>query len=70
VPLLFSPELRDGVYLADGGLAANIPVAAARAAGAQRVIVSDATEHPSDSLDVTSPIAIADRLVQFLFEQP
>jgi NTE family protein len=70
VPLLFAPEPRDGVYLADGGLAANIPVAAARAAGAERVIVSDATEHPSDSLDVTSPIGIADRLVQFLFEQP
>jgi patatin-like phospholipase len=43
---------------------------AARAAGAERVIVSDATEHPSDSLDATSPIGIADRLVQFLFEQP
>jgi NTE family protein len=70
VPLLFSPELRDGVYLVDGGLSANIPVAAARAAGAERIIVSDATEHPSDSLDVTSPIGIADRLVQFLFEQP
>ena len=70
VPLLFTPELRDGVYLADGGLAANIPVAAARAAGAERVIVSDATEHPSDSIDVTSPIGIADQLVQFLFEQP
>jgi NTE family protein len=70
VPLLFQPELRDGVFLADGGLAANIPIAAARSAGAERVIVSDATEHPSDSIDVTSPIGIADRLVQFLFEQP
>jgi NTE family protein len=70
VPLLFAPELRDGVYLADGGLSANIPIAAARAAGAQRVIVSDATEHPPDSLNVSSPIVIADRLVQFLFEQP
>ena len=70
VPLLFEPELRDGVYLVDGGLSANIPVAAARAAGADRIIVSDATEHPSDSLDVTSPIRVADRLVQFLFEQP
>jgi predicted acylesterase/phospholipase RssA len=70
VPLLFEPELRDGVYLVDGGLSANIPVATARAAGADRIIVSDATEHPSDSLDVTSPIRVADRLVQFLFEQP
>ncbi len=69
VPLLFAPELRNGVYLADGGLSANIPIAAARAAGAERVIVSDATEHPSDSLDASSTIVIADRLVQFLFQQ-
>lgn len=69
VPLLFAPELRDGQYLADGGLSANIPIAAARAAGAERVIVSDATEHPPDSVDVSSPILIADRLVQFLFQQ-
>ena len=45
VPLLFAPELRDGRYLTDGGLSANMPVAVARAAGAERVIVSDATEH-------------------------
>lgn len=70
VPLLFAPEQRDGRYLADGGLSANIPIAAAREAGAERVIVSDATEHPPDSLDVSSPILIADRLVQFLFQQP
>ena len=31
--------------------------------------MSDATEHPPDSLDVSSPILIADRLVQFLFQQ-
>jgi hypothetical protein len=34
------------------------------------VIVSDATEHPPDSLDVSSPILVADRLIQFLFQQP
>ena len=70
VPLLFIPELRDGEFLADGGLSANIPIGAARAAGALRVIVSDATEHPPDALDVSSPLLIADRLVQFLFQQP
>ena len=69
VPLLFAPEQRDGRNLADGGLSANIPVAAARAQGAERVIVSDATEHAPDSLDVSSPILLADRLVQFLFQQ-
>ncbi|HUR95205.1 MAG TPA: patatin-like phospholipase family protein [Gemmatimonadales bacterium] len=69
VPLLFAPELRDGRFLADGGLSANIPVAVARAAGAERVIVVDATEHPPDSLDAYSPLIVADRLVQFLFQQ-
>ncbi|HEX3234858.1 MAG TPA: patatin-like phospholipase family protein [Gemmatimonadales bacterium] len=69
VPLLFAPELRGGRYLTDGGLSANIPIAVARAAGAERVIVSDATEHAADSLPQGSPIVVADRLVQFLFQQ-
>ena len=70
VPLLFAPERRDGRFLTDGGLSANIPVAVARAEGAERVIVVDATEHPPDSLDAYSPLLVADRLVQFLFQQP
>jgi predicted acylesterase/phospholipase RssA len=69
VPLVFAPERRDGRYLSDGGLSANIPVGVARAAGAQRVIVSDATEHTRDSLASDSPIFVADRLIQFLFRQ-
>ncbi|HEV8177009.1 MAG TPA: patatin-like phospholipase family protein, partial [Gemmatimonadales bacterium] len=69
IPLVFAPESLDGRILADGGLAANIPVAVARAQGAERVIVSDATERPSDSLDLFSPIGLADRLLGFLFEQ-
>ena len=70
VPLVFAPELRDGRYLVDGGLSANIPVAVARSEGAERVIVSDATEHLSTSFDGYSPIAVADRLIEFLFQQP
>jgi len=69
VPLVFAPESLNGRILADGGLAANIPVAVARAQGAERVIVSDATQRPSDSLDLFSPIALADRLLGFLFQQ-
>ncbi len=69
IPLVFAPESLDGRILADGGLAANIPVTAARAAGAGKVIVSDATERPGDSLDLFSPIGLADRLLGFLFEQ-
>jgi NTE family protein len=70
VPLLFAPERRDGRFLTDGGLSANIPVAIARAEGAERVIVVDATEHPPDSVDAYSPLLVADRMVQFLFQQP
>ena len=70
VPLLFAPERVAGRFLTDGGLSANIPVAVARAEGVDRVIVVDATEHPSDSVDAYSPLLVADRLVQFLFQQP
>src|SRR4051812_26349761 len=70
IPLIFAPESLDGRILADGGLAANIPVSVARAAGAERVIVSDATERLSDSLDLYSPLVLADRLLGFLFQQP
>lgn len=69
IPLVFAPESLNGRILADGGLAANIPIAVARAEGADRVIVSDATERPSDSIDLFSPIGLADRLLGFLFEQ-
>lgn len=69
IPLIFSPESLNGRLLADGGLAANIPIAVARNAGAERVIVSDATEQLTDSLDLYSPLAVADRLLGFLFRQ-
>jgi NTE family protein len=70
IPLIFAPESLDGRILADGGLVANIPVAVARSIGADRVIVSDATERLGDSLDLYSPLVLADRLLGFLFEQP
>ncbi|HSB54208.1 MAG TPA: patatin-like phospholipase family protein, partial [Gemmatimonadales bacterium] len=69
VPLLFNPEQREGRYLVDGGLSANVPVAIARAAGAERVIVSDATEHLPEDFDPYAPLLVADRLVRFLFLQ-
>jgi NTE family protein len=70
VPLVFAPERREGRFLVDGGLSANIPVAVARAEGAERVIVSDATEHPATTFDGYSPLSVADRLIEFLFQQP
>ncbi len=70
IPLIFSPESLDGRLLADGGLAGNIPISVARDAGADRVIVSDATERLADSLNLYSPFILADRLLGFLFQQP
>lgn len=70
IPLVFTPERIGARQLADGGLSANIPVAIARAEGAERVIVSDVTERRRDSLDFASPLRVADRLVDFLFDQP
>jgi NTE family protein len=71
IPLVFAPERIDGRWLTDGGLAANIPIDAARAAGARRVIVSDATGRERDgSSNPYDPLAVAGRLVDFLFEQP
>lgn len=70
IPLVFPPVVVGDAVLVDGGLSANIPVAQARAAGAERVIVSDVTEHPSDTLDVESPLALADQVLGFLFRQP
>ena len=70
IPLIFEPELLEGRYLGDGALVANVPVAAARREGAIRVIVSDATEHLSDTVNLRSPIVLAEQLLGFLFNQP
>ena len=70
IPLVFPPVVVGDAILVDGGLSANIPVLEARAAGAERVIVSDVTEHAATTLDVESPLALADQLLGFLFQQP
>ncbi|MEO8450856.1 MAG: patatin-like phospholipase family protein [Gemmatimonadota bacterium] len=70
IPLIFPPVILGNAVLVDGGLSANIPILEARAAGAERVIVSDVSEHATDSLDVESPLALADQLLGFLFQQP
>jgi len=70
IPLVFEPERLDGRYLGDGALVANVPVATARREGAVRVIVSDATEHLADTVNLSSPIVLAEQLLGFLFNQP
>ncbi len=70
IPLLFDPVRQDGRYLGDGGLSANVPVGIARDAGAARVIVSYTTERVPDSLNLLSPVVLADQLIRLLFRQP
>jgi NTE family protein len=71
IPLVFSPERIGGRFLLDGGLSENVPIAAARAAGATRVIVVDLKDDPvaTDSSELTSPTVVANRLAVFLFTQ-
>lgn len=46
VPGMFTPVLRDGMVLVDGGLVEPLPVSVARALGAERVIAVDITGGP------------------------
>jgi NTE family protein len=70
IPLVFDPERIGDQDLVDGGLAANVPVATARREGAARVIVSDVSWRPPDSVRASNPLAVADVLVAYLFTQP
>ncbi len=70
IPLVFAPQRIGGQVLIDGGLSANIPVGVARAAGAQRVIVSDVTNRQLDTLNLESSLVVADRVLNWLFRQP
>jgi len=72
VPLLFPPEEINGRLLVDGGLSANVPIAAARALpGVTRLIVSDATSPLLTEAALSAgPLAVADQLAGFLFVQP
>ncbi len=69
VPLVFPPVVMNGAVLVDGGLSANIPIAEARKAGADRVIVVDVTARLSTDLDPESPFGLAEQLIGFLFNQ-
>lgn len=70
IPIVFEPERLNGRYLGDGALVANIPAQTARDEGGRRLLVSDATEHLNDSLDLSDPLILAEQLLGFLFNQP
>lgn len=69
VPVVFEPVEINGAFFIDGGLSQNVPVAAARRAGATRLIVSDVTTGTPDSLNPYSAIAVGEQLINYLFTQ-
>jgi NTE family protein len=66
LPLVFKPVLLDGRTLADGGMTENVPVAAARRAGAKRVISSVLDSGRLPNPDYDDPGTMLGRLLDFL----
>lgn len=71
IPLVFSPVLRDGRVLIDGGLSSNVPVAAARRlAPGTPLVVSDVGGFLVDSTRAPSTATLVGYLLDELFTQP
>ena len=70
IPVVFTPVSREGRLLLDGGLEANVPMDAARDAGAARLLVSDVGVSVADSSDDISTAAMVTYLIDELFRQP
>ncbi len=69
LPILFEPVRIGDRTLADGGLAANVPVRIARELGATRVIISDLVRHQTSPVDFGNPLTVATSLFDYLFSQ-
>lgn len=69
LPILFEPVQIGDLILADGGLAANVPVRIARELGATRVIISDLVRHQTSVVDFGNPLTVATSLIDYLFSQ-
>jgi predicted acylesterase/phospholipase RssA len=69
IPIVFTPVRLDERMLIDGGLSANVPVAAAREAKATRIVVSDVGSIAGPLTDVQSTAGMLSYLLDFLFSQ-
>lgn len=69
LPLIFQPVRQDSLWLSDGGLAENTPIAAARALGAERVWVSRLPSAPPDPNTFDDPLALSETLIGSLFKE-
>ncbi|MBN2036872.1 MAG: patatin-like phospholipase family protein [Chitinispirillaceae bacterium] len=63
VPLAFSPVKKDGLFLIDGGLTANIPVLVALEAGARFTLAIDVTSPLWDSSSLENPVYLMDQVI-------
>src|SRR5258705_1015454 len=63
LPILFEPVRIGEKTLADGGLAANVPIRVARELGATRVIISDLVRHQTTVVDFSNPLTVATSLI-------
>jgi len=66
LPLVFKPVVMDGRTLTDGGMTENVPVGAARRAGATRVISSLLNPGELPNPDYDAPATMLARLLDFL----
>ena len=69
LPLVFEPVKIGDRTLADGGLAANVPIRIARELGATRLIISDLVRHQETVVDFGNPLTVATALIDYLFSQ-
>jgi NTE family protein len=69
VPLRFSPVQIDSMLLVDGGLLANIPVAAAKDLGCDLLIVINTTSPLQEADQLNSPWNVADQVVTLMMRQ-
>ncbi len=67
IPLIFAPGVIGGDVLMDGGVADNIPVATARAMGAERLIVSTLPSATVSDELFGDPMKVALQLTDYLF---
>ena len=66
LPLVFKPVVLGGRTLTDGGMTENVPVGAARRAGATRVIISVLDQSNLPDADYDAPATMLGKLLDFL----
>lgn len=66
IPGVFTPVVIDGRPLVDGGFSQNVPMRPARALGAQRLLISDVIERPTEAVQTGNAVAVIDQVLDLL----